>query len=308
MEIIEISGYTNLEKSQIARTYLLPKQIKESGMGGLIDATDPAIFKVINEYTREAGVRGLERELGKLTRKGAKNYLEAAWTGVQTVDETQVPDYLGIPKFRPDKAETEPQIGAAQGMAWTSVGGTLLTIEVVAVPGTGKLSLTGQLGDVMKESAQAAFTYLRAHSAELGLADDFHAKWDLHIHVPDGSTPKDGPSAGITMTTAIASALTRRPARMDIAMTGEVSLRGIVMPIGGLKEKLLAAHQAGIRKIVIPKDNEANLQDLPEEIKEGLDIKLVEDVKEVLDYLLLPEAVMPAVVPVEIRPQSSAGA
>lgn len=307
MEVIEIPGYTNMEKQAIARQYLWPKQAKESGMEGKIEVTDAAILRVISEYTREAGVRGLERELGKIARKGAKLWLEKAWEGLRVIDASDLPSYLGIPRFRPDKAETEPQVGTAQGLAWTPVGGTLLTIEVAAVPGSGKLNLTGQLGEVMKESAQAALTYLRAHSREYGLPEDFHNKVDLHIHVPDGATPKDGPSAGITMATAIASALSRRPARMDIAMTGEVSLRGKVMPIGGVKEKLLAAHQAGIHKVVLPKDNEPQLEELPKEVLEGLEIKLVEDVGEVLEYLLLPESVMPPVVqPSENRQQPGA--
>ncbi|GIW24695.1 endopeptidase La [Meiothermus sp.] len=309
MEVIEIPGYTSMEKQAIARQYLWPKQVKESGMEGKIEITDAAILRVIAEYTREAGVRGLERELGKIARKAAKFWLERAWEGLRTVDAPDVPTYLGIPRFRPDKAETEPQVGTAQGLAWTPVGGTLLTIEVAAVPGSGKLSLTGQLGEVMKESAQAALTYLRAHTQEYGLPEDFYNKVDLHVHVPDGATPKDGPSAGITMTTAIASALSRRPVRMDIAMTGEVSLRGKVMPIGGVKEKLLAAHQAGIHKIVLPKDNEPQLEDIPKEVLEGLDIKLVEDVGQVLQYLLLPEPVMPPVVqPGDNRQQPGAGA
>jgi ATP-dependent Lon protease len=307
MEVIEIPGYTNMEKQAIARQYLWPKQAKESGMEGKIEVTDAAILRVISEYTRESGVRGLERELGKIARKGAKLWLEKAWEGLRVIDASDLPSYLGIPRFRPDKAETEPQVGTAQGLAWTPVGGTLLTIEVAAVPGSGKLNLTGQLGEVMKESAQAALTYLRAHSREYGLPEDFHNKVDLHIHVPDGATPKDGPSAGITMATAIASALSRRPARMDIAMTGEVSLRGKVMPIGGVKEKLLAAHQAGIHKVVLPKDNEPQLEELPKEVLEGLEIKLVEDVGEVLEYLLLPEPVMPPVVqPSENRQQPGA--
>jgi ATP-dependent Lon protease len=296
MEIIEIPGYTNLEKAAIAKQYLWPKQVKEAGMAGKIEVTDAAIMRVINEYTREAGVRGLEREMGKVARKGAKFWLEGSWEGLRTVDAPEIPTYLGIPRFRPDKAESQPQVGTAQGLAWTPVGGTLLTIEVAAVPGSGKLSLTGQLGEIMKESAQAALTYLRAHAAEYGLPEDFHSKVDLHVHVPDGATPKDGPSAGITMATAIASALSRRPARMDIAMTGEVSLRGKVMPIGGVKEKLLAAHQAGIHRVVLPQDNEPQLEDLPKEVLEGLELKLVEDVGDVLKLLLLAEPIMPPVV------------
>jgi ATP-dependent Lon protease len=308
MEVIEIPGYTNYEKHNIAKQFLLPRQIKEAGMEGKLSVSDAAIDRVINEYTREAGVRNLERELGKIARKGAKNFLESPWEGQRLVDAPEVPAYLGIPKFRPERAEKEPSVGTAQGLAWTPVGGTLLTIEAVAVPGTGKIVLTGSLGEVMKESAQAAFTYLRAHAQEWGLPEDFHNKYDVHVHVPEGATPKDGPSAGITMTTALASALSRRPARMDIAMTGEVTLRGKVLPIGGVKEKLLAAHQAGISKIIVPKENEAQLQDLPEEIRRGLEITLAEDVSEVLKTLLLPEPVMPVVQPGENRTQPGAGA
>ncbi|MWR36404.1 endopeptidase La, partial [Helicobacter pylori] len=273
--------------------FLLPRQIRESGMEGKLSVSDAAIDRVINEYTREAGVRNLERELGKIARKGAKNFLESPWEGQRLVDAPEVPAYLGIPKFRPDKAEKEPSVGTAQGLAWTPVGGTLLTIEAVAVPGSGKIVLTGSLGEVMKESAQAAFTYLRAHAQEWGLPEDFHNKYDVHVHVPEGATPKDGPSAGITMTTALASALSRRPVRMDIAMTGEITLRGKVLPIGGVKEKLLAAHQAGISKIIVPKENEAQPQDLPEEIRRGLEITLAEDVSEGVKTLLPPEPVHP---------------
>lgn len=307
MEIIEIPGYTNLEKGQIARRHLLPKQLEESGMKDKLDLTDATIHRVIDEYTREAGVRNLERELGKVARKGAKNFLEHPWSGIKTVEAPELPDFLGIPKFRPEKAEKEPQVGAAQGLAWTPVGGDLLTIEAVAVPGSGKISLTGNLGDVMKESAQIALTHVRANAESLGLETEFQSKYDLHIHVPEGATPKDGPSAGITMTTAIASALTRRPVRMDIAMTGEVTLRGKVLPIGGVKEKLLAAHQAGINRIILPKENQPQLQDLPEEVLKGLEITLVEDVSEVLQAMLLPTAVtLPKVAP--DRPQPGAGA
>jgi ATP-dependent Lon protease len=308
MEIIEIAGYTNLEKNKIARHYLWPKQVEEAGMKNRLEISDPGIDRVVQEYTREAGVRSLERELGKVARKAAKNYLEKSWESSLSVDAPEIPAYLGIPKFRPDKAEAESQIGTAQGLAWTPVGGTLLTIEVASVPGAGKVTLTGSLGDVMKESAQAAITYLRSHTQDWNLPEDFHAKIDLHVHVPEGATPKDGPSAGITMTTAIASALTRRPARMDVAMTGEVTLRGKVLPIGGVKEKLLAAHQAGIHKIVMPKENQAQLEDVPPEVRDGLEITLVEDVSEVLNLLLLPEAVPMPLPQTDNRPQPGAGA
>ena len=309
MEVIEIPGYTNLEKAKIARGYLWPKQVKEAGMEGKLEVTDGAINRVVDEYTREAGVRNLERELGKIARKATKNFLENKWEGLKTVDAPDVPDYLGVPKFRPDRAEKVAQVGTAQGLAWTPVGGSLLTIEAAVVPGNGKVSLTGSLGDVMKESAQAALTYLRAHASEWGLPEDFHTKYDLHVHVPEGATPKDGPSAGITMTTAIASAITRRPARMDVAMTGEVTIRGKVLPIGGVKEKLLAAHQAGIHKIILPKENQPHLQDIPEEVLKGLEVTLVEDVSEVLKIMLLPEPIpAPAPTPPGDRPQPGAGA
>ncbi|MBI5813016.1 MAG: endopeptidase La [Meiothermus silvanus] len=309
MEVIEIPGYTNLEKARIARGYLWPKQVKEAGMEGKLEVTDAAINRVVDEYTREAGVRNLERELGKIARKATKNYLENKWEGLKTVDAPDVPNYLGVPKFRPDRAEKVAQVGTAQGLAWTPVGGSLLTIEAAVVPGSGKVNLTGSLGDVMKESAQAALTYLRAHASEWGLPEDFHTKYDLHVHVPEGATPKDGPSAGITIATAIASAITRRPARMDIAMTGEITIRGKVLPIGGVKEKLLAAHQAGIHKIILPKENQPHLQDIPEEVLKGLEVTLVEDVSEVLKTMLAAEPVpAPTPTPPADRLQPGAGA
>lgn len=306
MEVIEIPGYTALEKRAIARHFRWPFQVKEAGLEGRLEITDQAIDRIIHEYTREAGVRNLDRELSKVARKAAKAYLEAPWEGVRVVDAGDLEEYLGVPRYRPDKAEKEPQIGTAQGLAWTPYGGTLLTIEAVAIPGTGKIHLTGNLGEVMKESAQAALTYLRAHQEEWGLPEGFHKEFDLHIHVPEGATPKDGPSAGITMATALASALTRRPVRMDIAMTGEITLRGRVLAIGGVKEKLLAAHQAGIHTVVLPKENAKDLKEVPEEILKELEIHLVEEVGEVLNLLLLPSSLPPPVSP--DRPQLGAGA
>ena len=306
MEVIEIPGYTALEKRAIARHFRWPFQVKEAGLEGRLEITDQAIDRIIHEYTREAGVRNLDRELSKVARKAAKAYLEAPWEGVRVVDAGDLEEYLGVPRYRPDKAEKEPQIGTAQGLAWTPYGGTLLTIEAVAIPGTGKIHLTGNLGEVMKESAQAALTYLRAHQEEWGLPEGFHKEFDLHIHVPEGATPKDGPSAGITMATALASALTRRPVRMDIAMTGEITLRGRVLAIGGVKEKLLAAHQAGIHTVVLPKENAKDLKEVPEEILKELEIHLVEEVGEVLNLLLLPSSLPPPVSPE--RPQLGAGA
>jgi ATP-dependent Lon protease len=293
MEVIEIPGYTLPEKRAIARYFRWPFQVKEAGLEGRLEITDPAIDRIAQEYTREAGVRNLDRELSKVARKAAKEFLETPWEGVRVVDAEDLEAYLGVPKYRPDRAEKAPQVGAAQGLAWTPYGGTLLTIEAVAVPGTGKVNLTGNLGEVMKESAHAALTYLRAHREEWGLPEGFHKDFDLHIHVPEGATPKDGPSAGITMATALASALTGRPVRMDIAMTGEITLRGKVLPIGGVKEKLLAAHQAGIRQVILPKENAPELKEVPEEILKDLEILFVEEVGEVLKLLLLPPAPPP---------------
>ncbi|MGQ9735719.1 MAG: endopeptidase La [Thermaceae bacterium] len=306
MEVIEIPGYTAFEKRAIARHFRWPFQVKEAGLEGRLEITDRAIDRIIHEYTREAGVRELDRKLSQVARRAAKAFLEAPWEGVRIVDEEDLETYLGVPRYRPDKAEKEPQAGTAQGLAWTPYGGTLLTIEAVAVPGTGKIYLTGNLGEVMKESAQAALTYLRAHREEWGLPEGFHKEFDLHIHVPEGATPKDGPSAGITMATALASALTGRPVRMDIAMTGEITLRGRVLAIGGVKEKLLAAHQAGIRKVILPKENAKDLMEVPEEILKDLELILVEDVGEVLKLLLLPAPPPPPNV--LDRPQPSAGA
>ncbi|MEN2982865.1 MAG: endopeptidase La [Thermus sp.] len=306
MEVIEIPGYTLPEKRAIARHFRWPFQVKEAGLEGRLEITDRAIDRIIQEYTREAGVRNLDRELSKVARKAAKDFLERPWEGVRVVDAQDLEAFLGVPKYRPDRAEKAPQVGAAQGLAWTPYGGALLTIEAVAVPGTGKVNLTGNLGEVMKESAHAALTYLRAHREAWGLPEGFHKDLDLHIHVPEGATPKDGPSAGITMATALASALTGRPVRMDIAMTGEITLRGKVLPIGGVKEKLLAAHQAGIFRVVLPKENEPELKEVPEEILKDLEITFVEEVGEVLRLLLLPPA-PPPLGPTD-RPQPGAGA
>jgi len=297
---------STIPKPLLARHFRWPFQVKEAGLEGKLEITDRAIERIVQEYTREAGVRNLDRELSKVARKAAKDYLESPWEGVRVVDAQDLEAYLGVPKYRPDRAEKAPQVGVAQGLAWTPYGGALLTIEAVAVPGTGKVNLTGNLGEVMKESAHAALTYLRAHREEWGLPEGFHKEYDLHVHVPEGATPKDGPSAGITMATALASALTGRPVRMDIAMTGEITLRGKVLAIGGVKEKLLAAHQAGIFRVVLPKENEPELKEVPEEILKDLEITFVEEVGEVLRLLLLPPS-PPPVAPTE-RPQPGAGA
>ncbi len=297
MEVIQIPGYTMPEKVEIARRYRVPRQLKAHGLDGRLEITDAALERVVEEYTAESGVRNLDRQVSKIARKAARELLENPWDGVRTIDAAEVPHYLGVPLHRPDRMEKEPQVGVAQGLAWTSVGGTMLVVEALATPGSGKINMTGSLGDVMKESVQAAVAYLRAHAEEYGADPEFHKKLDLHVHFPDGATPKDGPSAGITIATAVTSAVTGRPVRMDIAMTGEISLRGKVLPIGGLKEKLLAAHQGGIRTVIIPKDNEAHLQDVPESIRGEMTVHAVENVSEVFDKVLL-EPVQPARPPV----------
>ncbi|MEW6421241.1 MAG: endopeptidase La [Deinococcota bacterium] len=298
MEVINIPGYTQPEKVEIAKRYRVPRQLGSHGLTGKLEITDAALNRIVEEYTAESGVRNLDRQISKLARKAARELLEQPWEGVKVIDAADIPAYLGVPLHRPDRMEKEPQVGVAQGLAWTSVGGTMLLVEALATPGTGKISMTGSLGDVMKESVQAAVAYLRAHAHKYGADPEFHKKLDLHVHFPDGATPKDGPSAGITIATAVISAVTGRPVRLDVAMTGEISLRGRVLPIGGVKEKLLAAHQGGIREVIIPKDNEPNLQEVPESIRGELRIHAVERVGEVLDLVLLPAPEeQPSVIP-----------
>lgn len=287
MEIIQIPGYTLEEKIEISKRYRVPRQIKEHGLESKLELTDDAISKMVTEYTREAGVRNLDRTIAKVARKSAKNYMDEAWKDVRTVDEDKVRELLGVPPFRDDKADKEPQVGLTHGLAWTSVGGVTLDIEAIAVDGKGKVNLTGQLGDVMKESAQAGITFLRKRCADFDIPSDFYENRDLHVHVLDGAQPKDGPSAGIAMALAVVSALTGRPLRGDVAMTGEITLRGRVLPIGGVKQKLLAAHQAGIKHVIIPKANEANLEDVPENILEDLTVTVVESFEDVVDMMLL---------------------
>ncbi len=289
MEVIQIPGYTLDEKLEIAKRYRVPRQLKEHGLEGRLDVHDGAIKRIVTEYTREAGVRNLDRNIAKLARKLAKAYLEQPWEGVRQVDEEVARELLGVPPYRDEQAEKVPQVGLTHGLAWTSVGGVILDIEAVAVPGKGKVALTGQLGDVMKESAQAGIAFLRKHSAEYGIKDNFHETTDLHVHVLEGATPKDGPSAGIAMATAVVSSLTGRSVRGDIAMTGEITLRGRVLPIGGVKEKLLAAHQAGIKTVIIPESNEANLEDVPAAILADLEVLPVKDFKQVLDVMLVAD-------------------
>ncbi|WP_276352861.1 endopeptidase La [Cohnella caldifontis] len=287
MELLTIPGYTELEKQQIAQQHLLPKQIREHGLReDQIQFQPDALMSLIREYTRESGVRNMEQLLASVCRKSAKTIVADPESAPVVVDIPKLKEFLGPPRFRYGMAEQEDQIGAVTGLAWTEVGGDTLVIEVSVMPGSGKLTLTGQLGDVMKESAQAAFSYTRSRVNELGIAPDFHEKTDVHIHIPEGAIPKDGPSAGITMATALISALTNRPVSREVAMTGEITLRGRVLPIGGLKEKSLAAHRAGIRKVLIPKDNERDLRDVPESVREDLTFIPVSHMDEVLVHAL----------------------
>jgi len=298
MEIIRIPGYTEDEKLNIARRYLLPKQMEQHGLKDEeLSVSDTAIVDIIRYYTREAGVRNVERELAKICRKVVKELSLNSGLTRRQVTTRNVDKYLGVRKFRYGIAEERNEIGQVTGLAWTEVGGELLQIEASAVPGKGKLTQTGQLGDVMKESVQAALSIVRSRAEALGLDPEFHQNRDLHIHVPEGATPKDGPSAGIAMVTALASVLTAIPIRADVAMTGEITLRGRVLPIGGLKEKLLAALRGGIGTVLIPKENAKDLVEIPDRIKKDLDIRPVEWIDEVLDIALVsrpdPDA-MPA--------------
>jgi len=287
MEVIQIPGYTLDEKIQIARRYRIPRQLKDHGLEGHLEVTDGAVRRIVTEYTREAGVRNLDRLIAKSARKSAKAYLSEPWEGLRVVDEDRARELLGVPPFRDEQAEKQAQVGLAHGLAWTSVGGVTLDIEAVAVPGKGKVALTGQLGDVMKESAQAGIAYLRKNRDAYGIAEGFHESTDLHVHVLEGATPKDGPSAGIAIATAVVSALTGHKVRGDVAMTGEITLRGRVLPIGGVKEKLLAAHQAGIKTVILPAANEANLEEVPEAILADLEVVPVHDFHQVLEVMLV---------------------
>ena len=287
MEVIRLSGYTEDEKLNIAMQHLLQKQIERNGLKkGELTIEENAILDIIRYYTREAGVRGLEREISKICRKAVKNLLVNPKVKSITVNSDNLHDYLGVKRFEFGKADTQNRVGEVTGLAWTEVGGDLLTIETASVVGKGKLTFTGSLGDVMKESIQAAMTVVRARAEKLGINSEFHEKRDIHIHVPDGATPKDGPSAGIAMCTALVSCLTGNPVRADVAMTGEISLRGKILPIGGLKEKLLAAHRGGIKTVLIPKDNVKDLEEIPDNVKENLAIHAVETIDEVLGLAL----------------------
>lgn len=286
MEVIEISGYTDEEKLNICKRHLLPRQIKENGLKkDSLKISDRAIKDVINLYTRESGVRSLEREIGAICRKAAIEVAENP-NKVLKITQQNLQKYLGMPKYKFEEKSDKNQVGVVMGLAWTAYGGDTLPVEAIAMKGTGKLELTGQLGDVMKESAKAGYSYVRAHAAEYGIDPEFYKNTDMHIHVPEGAVPKDGPSAGVTMITAMVSALSKKPVRSDIAMTGEITLTGRVLPIGGLKEKSLAAFRSGIRTIIIPEENKKDLEKIPENIKRKISYKYAEHVEDVLKIAL----------------------
>jgi ATP-dependent Lon protease len=290
MEVIRIAGYTEPEKIQIARRFLVPKQMKANGLTAAnIQISDEALRKFIQNYTREAGVRNLEREIASVCRKVAKKVSRDGKAACVRVTPQNLAKFLGVAKFRYGKGEEQDQVGLANGLAWTEVGGELLTTEVTIMPGKGNMIITGKLGDVMQESAHAAMSYVRSRAERLGLEKNFYQKMDTHIHVPEGAIPKDGPSAGITMATTIVSALLKVPVRSDLAMTGEITLRGRVLPIGGLKEKILAAHRAGMKTVLIPKENEKDIKEIPSKILKSVELVLVEHMDEVLRKALVLE-------------------
>ncbi len=286
MELIHIPGYTEEDKVEIARQYLIPKQLRENGLGeDQLRISEGAIRRIIREYTREAGVRNLERSISAICRKVAREVVKDRKKKVR-LTSNNLQKYLGVPRYRFGVAEKKKEIGVATGLAWTESGGDLLSIEVSLMKGKGKMTLTGQLGQVMQESAKAAMSYIRSRADELGLEENFYEKVDIHIHVPEGAIPKDGPSAGIAMATALASAFTRIPVRNDVTMTGEITLRGRVLPVGGVKEKMLAAHRAGIRHMVMPAENRRDLSDIPANVKRKVEVKVVEHMDEVLEMAL----------------------
>jgi ATP-dependent Lon protease len=285
MEVVDFAGYTEREKSEIARKYLIPRQFRENGVSlEQLEVTEDALSEVITAYTRESGVRQLERELGKLARKVARK-IAAGEVERITVDRDMVDDLLGRPRVHPEKAARHDEIGVATGMYYTPTGGDIMFVEASTMRGKGELVLTGQLGDVMKESARAAWTYARSHAGGLQIQDEMFDR-DIHIHVPAGAIPKDGPSAGVTMASSVVSTLSGRPVRHDIAMTGEITLRGRVLPIGGVKEKVLGAVRAGIARIILPKENEPDLEDLPKEVRDKIEVYLVQELGEVLALTL----------------------
>jgi ATP-dependent Lon protease len=289
MEVIWIAGYTIDEKVEIAWRYLLPRLLEDHGITDKdIQFTDESLGYISSRYSREAGLRNFERNLAAIMRKRARKKAggeEGAWV----IDIDKVSEVLGVPRYQVEDAEMEPEIGVVTGLAWTATGGELMTIESLRMPGSGRLTVTGQLGDVMRESVDAALSYVRSRAAQIGIDDKAFREYDLHIHLPAGAIPKDGPSAGITLSLAIASVLSQRPVRRDLAMTGEVTLRGRVLEIGGVKEKVLAAYRAGIRELIMPKANEKDLRDVPDEVREHVRFQFVEKMDEVLRIALLPE-------------------
>ena len=290
MEIIEVSGYIEEEKLNIAQKYLLPKQVKENGLTeGFVTIEEEAMRDIINYYTREAGVRTLERTIGKVCRKIAKKFVEDPSIESVVVTSKDLEQYLGRDKYLYDLAGTKPEVGVVTGLAWTSVGGVTLPVEVNVLKGKGQVVLTGSLGDVMKESARTGISYIRSIADKFDIDQDFYKTEDIHIHCPEGATPKDGPSAGVTMATAVISALTKIPVRCDVAMTGEITLRGRVMVVGGVKEKVLAAHRAGIKKVLIPRECDAQLDEIPENVKEKLEIVLIDHMDQVLEHALVKD-------------------
>jgi ATP-dependent Lon protease len=310
MEIIRLPGYTEYEKYHIARGFLVPKQIKFNGLESKnVIYSKNAILAIIRRYTREAGVRNLEREIASICRKLAKEAVKNKDKNEFKVSEKSIAKYLGPYRFRQEQVEEKDQVGMATGLAWTQVGGELLFIETLIMPGKGKLTVTGKLGDVMQESAQAAVSYVRSRALNLDIDEKFYRKCDIHIHIPEGAIPKDGPSAGITMCTSLVSALAQRPVPRHIAMTGEITLRGRVLPIGGLKEKIIAAHRGGIKKVLIPKENEKDLKDVPKSISKQIEIIVVEHMDEVLSHALIlgdGESIFKNVdIPLEINPEGA---
>jgi ATP-dependent Lon protease len=292
MEVIELSGYTHREKLAIAKGFLVPRQIKRHGMGrNTPEFTDEAILFLIERYTREAGVRNLERKIASVCRKLARRVLKEKMPRGEKIEvtETTVEELLGHPRYRAQRRDQEPEVGAAQGLAWTQVGGELLSTEVTLMRGKGKLTLTGQLGDVMQESARAALSFVRSRAERLGIDPEVFEKVDVHVHVPEGAIPKDGPSAGVTMAAALVSAFTQIAVRADIAMTGEITLRGRALPVGGIKEKVLAAYRAGIREIILPEENEKDVEEIPEDVREEITFHLVDHMDQVLEHALVRE-------------------
>ncbi len=306
MEVLQLPGYTEQEKTEIAKRFLVPKSVEGTGLTKEnVTFTDDALQTIIQRYTREAGVRNLEREIASICRKIARRVVIDGKGYSEEITPDRVTQHLGVPRFRPTLAEEKNEIGIATGLAWTEVGGEILVTEATLMPGKGHLTLTGKLGDVMQESAQAAMSYVRSKAEEFGIPKDFNRRQDFHIHVPEGAIPKDGPSAGITMATALISVLTRIPARRDVAMTGEITLRGKVLPIGGVKEKVLAAHRAGVKNIVLPRENEKDLADIPKAVLDVLNVYMVETMDEVLK-VALADALPPPIVSAEATTAAAA--